>query len=64
LLGLIATVKISPSVFRCTDEAPMNPWGLAATPKVATSKFANWALCLCHIGVLGMETQLRRKSAS
>src|SRR5206468_8552104 len=21
--------------------------------KVATSKFANWALCLCHIGLLG-----------
>ena len=32
--------------------------------KLVTSKFANWALCLCHIGVLGMEIQLRRKSAS
>ena len=34
------------------------------TRKLVTSKFANWALCLCHIGVLGMEIQLRRKSAS
>jgi hypothetical protein len=29
------------------------------THKVVTSKFANWALCLCQIGVLGMEIQLR-----
>jgi len=31
------------------------------TRKLVTSKFANWALCLCHIGVLGMEIQLRRQ---
>jgi hypothetical protein len=31
------------------------------TRKLDTSKFANWALCLCHIGALGMETQLRRQ---
>jgi hypothetical protein len=37
---------------------------LAVTRKLVTSKFANWALCLCRIGVLGMEIQLRRKSAS
>jgi len=34
---------------------------LAVTRKVVTSKFTNWALCLCHIGVLGMEIQLRRQ---
>src|SRR5438552_11836738 len=35
--------------------------GPQITRKLVTSKFANWALCLCHIGVLGMEIQLRRQ---
>jgi hypothetical protein len=29
------------------------------TRKLDTSKFANWTLCLCHIGVLGMEIQTK-----
>src|SRR4029450_9434612 len=29
------------------------------TRKLALSKFANWTLCLCHIGVLGMENSTK-----
>jgi hypothetical protein len=37
---------------------------LAVTRKPVTSKFAKWALCLCHIGVLGSEIQLRSQLTS
>jgi hypothetical protein len=33
----------------------------SSNTQLGTSKFANWALCLCHIGRLGMEIQLKEE---
>jgi hypothetical protein len=75
-LFLYRSIRIIPSVDsdgqklrRCSlpmhaNEASVNPVVLPVTRKLVTSKFANWALCLRYIGLLGMEIQLRRKSAS